>query len=89
MKSIFPLVENGQRQCVKQVRQRVVNPQKESWRNSMIVAHTCYCFSCGDDVKESRARIRALENRVQELELQNRVLHTLTLNQEEAEIINE
>jgi hypothetical protein len=47
----------------------------------MIVAHTCYCFACGDDVKESRARIKALENRVRELELQNRVLHKLTLEQ--------
>jgi|TARA_B110000977_G_scaffold195067_1_gene272832 hypothetical protein len=41
--------------------------------------HTCYCYGCGENIKEAAKRIKALEQRVIDLELQNKILHKISL----------
>jgi len=45
-------------------------------------AHTCYCFVCGRNVKEAEKTIRALEQRIEDLKDQNRVLHGITIRRD-------
>ena len=39
--------------------------------------HTCYCRVCGANIKEQAQTIKDHKRRVAELELQNKVLHSM------------